>query len=209
MRTVAQNRQSATLSFRRIGRAFFAVAVLAVVAACQSTPPDQKFPELTFSHLPAFHMNTGKVEVVSKYQAPLAAPNVDHEFPTPPAKAMANWAKNRLKADGTKGRALFTILDASVTENNLDIKKGFKGAFYKEQSERYQATVEAMLEIFDAQGKRLGVASAKAQRSKTVREDITLRDREKMWFELTEALMGDFNTELERNIRKYLANWFQ
>ncbi len=44
-------------------------------------------------------------------------------------------------------------------------------------------------------------------RSRTLREDATINDRERMWFDLTEALMGDFNAELEKNIRQYVSGY--
>jgi hypothetical protein len=44
------------------------------------------------------------------------------------------------------------------------------------------------------------MVSSRAQRSRTVPEDVTLNDREKVWFEMTEALMNDLNASLERQI---------
>ncbi|MCH8213764.1 MAG: hypothetical protein IIC54_06800, partial [Proteobacteria bacterium] len=44
-------------------------------------------------------------------------------------------------------------------------------------------------------------------RSRTLREDASINDRERMWFDLIEALMRDFNAELEKNIRQYLGGY--
>ena len=56
-------------------------------------------------------------------------------------------------------------------------------------------------------GGRRAMVSSRAARSRTVPEDITLNDREKVWFELTEALMNDINASLERQIADNFGNF--
>jgi hypothetical protein len=46
-----------------------------------------------------------------------------------------------------------------------------------------------------------GTASAEARRSVTVPEDITLNEREKVWYKLTEDTMNDLNDQLEETIK--------
>ena len=187
-------------------RAFPIIAVLSfLLAACETPAPAQKFPDLTFVHLGALNLNVASVEVVSDYRAPLKKPNVEHLFPAPPDHALKRWARDRLKAGGERGLARFVIAQAAVTETPLKMKTGLTGAFTTDQAERYDAVIEATLEIFGADGIRKGFASARVTRSRTVAEDISLNDREKMWFGLTEALMKNFNTEMENNIRSHLG----
>jgi hypothetical protein len=40
-----------------------------------------------------------------------------------------------------------------------------------------------------------------------VREDITINDREKVWFEMLEQAMNELNTELERQIKGNMARF--
>lgn len=180
---------------------------MALLAACETAPPRQRHFELTFAQLPILSLDVARVEVISDYTPPLKAPNVEHLFPVPPGKGLRRWAADRLKAGGKKGSARFVIVNAAVTEAALPVTKGLKGAFKKEQSERYEAVVEASLEILDARGFRKGFASARVSRSRTVREDATLNQREAAWFAMTEALLNDFDKELEKNIRQYLLGF--
>ena len=136
---------------------------------------------------------------------PLKKPNVEHLFPIPPDQVLKRWARDRLKAGGKRGSARFIITQAAVTETSLKIKTGITGAFTTDQAERYDAVIEATLEIYGPGGIRKGFASARVVRSRTVPEGISLNDREKMWFSLTEALMRNFNTEMENNIRSNLG----
>jgi len=96
-----------------------------------------------------------------------------------------------------------------MVEDPLPVKKGVKGAFTKEQSERYTATIEAIIELQGANAAERGHATARVTRSTTVREDASLHDRERVQFELVEALMVQFDAEMEKNIRAHLANWIR
>ena len=185
-------------------RVFLLVVFL---AACDTPVVTQTLPELTYGHLSQFTLDVADIAVAAKYLPPMQAPNVDHLFPTPPGKALRRWAADRLKAGGRRGSARFVIIDARVTETALKVDKSFTGAFTKQQTRRYDATVEVSLEVLDDRGFRKGFANARVMRSRTLREDASINDRERMWFDLTEALMRDFNAELEKNIRQYLSGY--
>ena len=177
------------------------------VTACETDVHVQKLPELTFTHLGGIKFNVSRLETSSKYKAPMKRPNIEHLFPAQPVVAMKRWATDRLKTTGRSGVARFIVHEASVIEEKLKMDSSFTGVFTKQQSERYTGRVEATLEIFDTRGKRLGFASANAVRSKTVREDATLNERDKAWFDLVEELMKEFDREMTKNIKSHLVNW--
>jgi hypothetical protein len=193
--------------FLPIVKLFSFALVISSLASCQATAPTLVFPELTFQHMKSLSLDVAKLETMSSYTPPMSAPNVDHLFHTSPAGVLGRWAEDRLRAVGKNGFARFTIIEASVTETQLDMKKGIIGAFTKDQSERYDAVLEAKLEIFDDSGLSIGFARAKATRSVTVREDSSVNQREQAWFRLTEELVIDIDAELEKNISMYLSRW--
>ena len=193
--------------FLLIIRLFPCVFVIFYLASCQINSTTQVFPELTFQHLKLLSLNVAKLEIVNSYNQPMSSPNVDHLFHIPPAGALSSWAKDRLNANGTNNFARFSIIEASVTETRLDKKKGIIGVFTNDQSERYDAVLEAKLEIFDDSGNSKGFAKARATRSVTVPEDSSINQREQAWFILTEKLIMDINAELEKNFLKYLSEW--
>lgn len=182
-----------------------AVAGVAALAACETPAPASKLPDLTFSHLPTLRIPVQRVEIANRYVAPMRAPNVEHLFPVPPARAMERWAADRLKADGARGVARFAVTEASVKETKLPRDESMRGYFTKQQTERYDARVDATLEIQDAVGAMKGVANAHATRSMSVREDASLNERERIKFDLVEGLMKDFDAEIEKSILRYLA----
>lgn len=183
--------------------------LVAALAGCSTTPPPQRFPELTYGHLGVMRLDVERVEIASDYQAPLRPPNVDHLFPTPPERVMRRWAQDRLAANGTAGRyARFVITDAKVTETNLPRSTGITGAFTKDQSQRYDLSMSAAIEVREDRGNfRTGYATASTSRSRSVREDITINDREKVWFEMLEQAMNELNAELERQIKANMTRF--
>lgn len=182
-----------------------AAAAAGSLAGCNTPPSRYEFPELTYAHLPPIRLDVAVVDVVDSYHPPMMEPNVEHLFPVPPARAMERWARDRLVAAGNNGAALFTILRADVIEVPLERTTGIKGVFTVDQSYRYDASLEIRLDAENTSGLRRGTITAQARRSQTVAEDMTLNERERLWFEMTELLMRDIGAEIEKNIDKYLA----
>ena len=176
----------------------------AILAACSAVVATPGFPELTYSHLQAIRLDVSTIEIVDAYDAPLREPNVEHRAPAQPAVAAKRWAEDRLVAAGSGRRAVFTVQEASIIETKLEPAGGLKGIFTKDQSERYDATLLVDLAIIDSGGTRRGSASATATRSRTVPENITLNERERIWFQLVEGMMADLNRELEKAIGQSL-----
>jgi hypothetical protein len=191
------------------GSARLAVAALGacMLAACATPAPKPTYPELTWTHLAPFKLNVAEVEVVSEYEPPFKDPNVEHLFPLPPEQAARRWARDRIVAAGTEGRARVVIKRASVVEVPLELTEGVRGYFTTEQAQRYDAVVEVAIEVRGPRGYRDGFATAQAERSRTVPEDVTLNERERIWFDITEALMKDFDAEMDRNIRRHLQRF--
>lgn len=191
----------------RSKRPFLTILAVFALAGCQASIPAQQLPELTYGHLQPLNLAVDSIDLAIEYQAPLAAPNVDHLFPITPSEALRRWTEGRLKSVGGKPVARLVVSDASVVETTLAQKDGLGGVFTKDQSERYDARIEATLKVEDAEGTMIGFAKTDIKRSITIREDANINDRELAWFKLIEALMKDFNVEMEKNIRQHLGDW--
>ena len=184
------------------------VAPLALaLAACAPLPPAPQFPELTYAHLGAIRLDVARLEIVVAYDPPLAAPNVEHTFPTAPATAAERWAADRIRAVGDTGWAQFIVREAGVTETAIEVEGGLKGAFTDDQSERYEGVLDVVLEIRSDRGFRDAYVEARAMRTRTVPEDITVNDRQIVFLEMTQALMADINAQLEDRIRQHLPKY--
>jgi hypothetical protein len=194
----------------RINRlAAVAAALLGALAllSCASPPPKQDFAEITWGHLPPYKFNVSRVDVTSAYKPAFRDPYVEHLFPVPPEKVVRQWIHDRVAAAGPGGWAKVIINDASVKETALHHTHDFQSHFTVEQGERYEASIDVTIEIYTAKGFREGFANARAVHTQTVPENATLNERERFWYDLTDAVMQDFNAEMEKNIDAYLARF--
>jgi hypothetical protein len=186
------------------------VAVLATlaVAACQNTtPPMQKLPEISFANLRPFNLDVGQLEIVSEYVSPGRSPNIEHLMPVSPEGAAQRWAQDRLRPMGKSGFARVVIRDAKVIEVPLAIDKGVSGAFKKEQEMRYDAKLDVAVQILDARHMVIGETVASAARSRTVAEGITLNERDRVLYDISESLAKDIDEQMSQLIRNYLGRW--
>ncbi len=192
-----------------MARARVRIAILSflglVLAACTSVTTAPDFPELTYGHLQPIRLDVASLEVIDAYRPTLQDPNVEHRAPVQPAAPARRWAEDRLVSAGAGSRrAVYTIKDASIIETKLEPTGGLKGIFTKDQSERYDGTLAVELAIFGPSGSREGTATATATRSRTVPENVTLNERERIWFQMVESMMSDLNRELEKAIGQSL-----
>lgn len=188
-------------------RLFAAALMASLLLGCANVPPPRPtFPQLTYGHLGALTFEAASVEVVNEYKPPMAAPNVEHNAPLAPADAGLQWARDRIKVTGQGSRTVRVIVrNARIVETDLRKTQGLRGAFTTDQAQRYDATLEMVVEVRGERGFRDAFATATVERSTTVPETITLNDRDRVMFGLVEDLMKDLNSQLERNIREFLG----
>ncbi len=190
-------------------RLFLAGLAVAILASCGTTLPLNEFPELRYDHLAPIRLDAVRIELVEQYKSIGARPYVEHEFPHRPATIAARWATDRLKAVGTANVVRVTILKGSVVEVPLARTTGVKGVFTIDQSEQYDGTLAVRIEIIGPGKRQLAYVTSQATVTRSVPEDITLADREKVWFRMTEAMMNDLNLSLERQIRQHFKSWLR
>ena len=186
-----------------------AAALIATLGllSCAAPPPKQQFADITFEHLPPYKFNVARVDVVSDFKPTLEPPYVEQQFPIPPERAIRQWIRDRIQPAGVEGVAKVVINNASVKQVELPQKKDLESKFTTEQTERYDAVADVTINIYGTRGFRDGYTEAHVERTQTVPEDATLNERERIWYNMTDALMKDFNTQMEENIREYLQKF--
>ncbi len=183
------------------------VLMAAAVAGCETPAPSLEEPQLSYAHLGLIRLDVAKIDIVDEYLPPLRKPNVDHQFPISPAAALQQWAKDRLNAAGRERTARFIIRDAAVREVPLERKKGLRGLFTTDQSERYDGRVNVVLEIRSERGFRDAFVEAIAEQSRTVSEDVSLVERDRIFLKMTEELVAAMNAEIEKQIAAHLSTY--
>jgi hypothetical protein len=185
------------------------LAVVFLLTGCATEVQKPGFSQISLAHLQPISLNVARIEVENRYVSPATRPNVEHEFPVSPAAVASNWGRDRLRAVGQSGVARVVVRRASVVEVPLKRTTGVTGAFTRDQSERYDAIIDMMVELRDADGNVRVTAESTAKRSRSVSENVSLIEREKIWFEMTETMMSDLNTALENQVRIHMKEWIR
>ena len=185
------------------------LAVVFLLTGCATEVQKPGFSQISLAHLQPISLNVARIEVENRYVSPATRPNVEHEFPVSPAAVASNWGRDRLRAVGQSGVARVVVRRASVVEIPLRRTTGVTGAFTRDQSERYDAIIDMMVELRDADGNVRVTAESTAKRSRSVSENVSLIEREKIWFEMTETMMSDLNTALENQVRIHMKEWIR
>jgi len=183
----------------------FGPALMALTLASCNTPPDrQQFPEITFQHLQPFRLDVASVRIVDAYAAD-PANDIGSQFPEAPEAVARQWGEDRLLAVGSQGEAIYTITLAKATQTPLRRSTGMSAMTHKDQSDRYDLQITVNLEL--RAGGKSGAVTAQAARSQTVREDMTLNQREGVLFKLLDVTMRDINAQMEKVIPQYLGGF--
>ena len=188
------------------GRLLVALAAVAfTLGACATpAPPRPVYPPIAFQDQAPIRLDVSEVTVESRYRAPNSPPNVDHLFPARLLDAAQRWPKDRLVAAGAGFRAEFVILDASVVAVPLKVSSGLTSLVTKDQSEKYDARVAVVMRIVDDLGRVVATARAEAVRSRSVREDVTLIQRDQVWYEIATDIMSELDRQLDQTIKTAL-----
>lgn len=196
------------MQLRRIMRvAFIAVAAATMLTACNAPPPHPQYPDIRFTSQPPIGLAVSTVSLRGDYTPSSAAPHVETQFPVTPLHAIENWARDRLSATGGKDRAVVDITEASVVETALPRTPGMQGMFTNDQSERYDVTVQATINIVDSTGLVVRTATAHASRSQSVAENISPDQRDQTWYDMTKEVMAAFDRQMETEIRSHFTGF--
>ncbi len=176
------------------------------LSACATPPPPARnLDRISYSERPPIRLDVREIEIQRVYQAPNAAPNVDHLFPVPPAVGAQLWAADRLKAAGPTRRARFILREAPVIEIPLARTGGLTGTFTIDQSERYEARLVAELQILAEDGRVEAAVTVEVTHHRTVPENLTLNERLEVWHQMTRALLDEMDRKLDATVKEALT----
>ncbi|MGH7123006.1 MAG: hypothetical protein ACREFI_01445 [Stellaceae bacterium] len=182
-------------------------ALAAPLAACDNEPPPrQEFADLRFTAEPPLRLNVAAIEIDDEYRPNFDAPHYEQRFPIPLPHVADNWARDRLQAVGTSGRAVAVVVDASAVEIRLPKETGITATFTDQLDTQYHARVGIRVQARDDRGGTTRLAEAHAERSVTTVEGTTLDERDRMLYRMETELMAELDRQLETQIRNNFGN---
>lgn len=186
-------------------------ALLVTLVACHGGPPPApEFADIRFTQEPKLRLVASRIDFVREYQPNLQPPHIEEKLPVPLSHVTETWVRDRLEATGTgSGRAVATVVDASVLEIPVPTEGGLTGALTKQVDTRYEARIAMRVEIKDDHGFTVRTASAQTQRSQTTVQGISLDERDRILYRLETELMTDLDHQLENDIRANFGKYLE
>ncbi|MFO1024133.1 MAG: hypothetical protein U1E70_03025 [Acetobacteraceae bacterium] len=162
------------------------VLLLPILIAACSTPeePMTNFQPVRYDYLPPIGLNAATLEIRQQFFPSGARPDVTAQDPFPPIAALKAMAQDRLKTYGAENRAVFSILDASLTQ----------------RGEAIDGSMLVALTIMGPDNRPLGVARAQVTRHRVG----TAAGLRRTLYDFTKAMMEDMNVEFEYQVRHSL-----
>lgn len=168
----------------------FALPAALAVASCASEPEAPEagnFAPLDFSYLLPLRLNVADVAVEQHYYPLGVPPDVTPLDPIQPVAALRQMAEQRLRAEGSSGRAVFAIDDASLLR----------------QGDLITGTMSVELTILGPSGARQGFA-----RATVIRQLVGARGNiSAALYRFTREMMDQMNIEFEYQVRHALGAW--
>lgn len=184
--------------FKSVIRLLVAMTATVTLVACSSINPTRidPFPPISFGSALPYRLDVGQLEIIPQFQPSMTRPNIEHLMPISPETATIKWAQARIKPVGTTTALVrITILDASVTETTQN------------GQDRYEGVLEISIQLFNEEGLPQANALARAARTKTILNSVSLNERDQALYELTEGLSHDIDTRMNQLIPQYLGPW--
>lgn len=161
------------------------------LAGCgASDDPPMSYPPVSYDYLTKLRMNVASVDIDDS-----VAPNTDRRdvsrfAPIKPVDALRQMAQDRLVAQGSSGRAVFVVDEASIVQ----------------MRDRYEGRMVAHLDVATSDGTRSGYAEARVQRSTAFIKDGPNATRAAL-NNLVTQMMVDMNVEFEFQVRRSLRSY--
>jgi hypothetical protein len=161
------------------------------LAGCgASDDPPMSYPPVSYDYLTKLRLNVASIEIDDSV-APNPDPrDVSRFAPIKPVDALRQMAQDRLVAQGSSGRAVFVVDEASI----LRVR------------DRYEGRMIAHLDVATSDGTRSGYAEARVQRSSGFTRDGPNATRAGL-NSLVTQMMVDMNVELEFQVRRSLRSY--
>jgi hypothetical protein len=172
---------------KHLNRRFVLLLPLALAACGGGDDDDLVFAPLRYNDLPPIQVKVATIAIEQRFMPSGVPPDVSNLDPAPPTEALKAMANDRLQAFGTANKAVFAVLDASMTRDDDEIT----------------GSLAVSLTILDDNGTQMGFAEAHVH-SRHTGHTHGIRP---VLYDMTKTMMNDMNIEFEYQIRHNLKAW--
>ena len=170
--------------------ALLAAALLPLAACAGGDLAPQSYPPVSYDYLTKLRLNVASVDIDDSLPPSIDPHDLSRLAPVTPVDALRQMAHDRLVAQGSTGRAVFVIDDATITQSG----------------NHYNGRMTVHLDVTTSDGARSGYAEARVSRSSSFDRDGPNATRAAL-NDLVTQMMTDMNVEFEFQVRRSLQGY--
>lgn len=174
------------------------------IIACQ---PIERYEEIIFDNdqLAKFNILSSTIEINKVFEKKITEPYIAHTLEISPSQRVINWANNNFKAIGNENNFNITILDASLTKNEIPNNNSKK--FDEKINYKYELFFLVEFNLYNDSNNLLASALVEIKRSTTSGVHISIHDKENIINDLVYLSLIDLSNESEKLLKKYMDNF--
>ncbi len=174
------------------------------IFSCQ---PIEKIERIVFDNnqFSKFDILSNSIEITEIFEKKISNPYIGHTLEVDPSQRIINWVHNNFKAIGNENIFTVTILDASLTQNeieNIEAKN-----FDEKTNYKYELFYLIEFSLFDDSGNLVASTIVETSRSTTSGIYISIQEKDNIIDDLIYNSLVDISNETKKLLTNYMANY--
>ena len=174
------------------------------IFSCQ---PIEKIERIVFDNnqFSKFDILSNSIEITEIFEKKISNPYIGHTLEVDPSQRIINWVNDNFKAIGNENIFTVTILDASLTQNeieNIEAKNFDEKINYK-----YELFYLIEFNLYDDSRNLVASTLVENSRSTTSGLFISIQEREKIIDDLVYQGLNDISNESKLLLIKYMGDF--
>ena len=174
------------------------------IFSCQ---PIEKLDSVVFDNnqFSKFDILTATVEINEIFEKKLSNPYIGHTLKVDPSQRIINWVKDNFNAIGNEDIFTVTILDASLTQN--EIKNSEAKNFDEKTNYKFELFYLIEFNLYDDSRNLVASTVLENSRSTTSGLYVSINEKETIVYDLVYQSLNDLSNEAKLLLPKYMGEF--
>ena len=175
---------------------------------CTSTQ-NVKIENVDFSNIKSLKGSFVNFIIKKNFINKLENPYIDYYVPEKLSDIIIKWGENRFESkDSDSGNSIvLNILKANTLAFSLNTEEKIEDLWNSPASLKLEMYIEVYIKLLDDKGVEIAYCEVKAFRSKILREDISLEERDYQIQEMTKSIFNDFDRLAVEKIKEVFKDY--
>ena len=145
------------------------------------------------------------IEINETFERKISEPFIGHTLKVNPSERIINWLNENIKAVGNENIFVITILDASLTQKEIENSEAKK--FDEKTNYKYDLFYLVEFNLYDNSKNLIATTFVETSRSTTSGLYISIQDKENILEDLVYQSLNDLSKESKLLIEKYMSEY--